>query len=66
MEGSCSGVDAVVLVTKVPLLGSSKTRLIPSIGAVGAVRLATAMLTDIFNIAQDEVAFNQYYTTNVV
>ena len=49
--------SAVVLVTKVPLVGSSKTRLIPTLGEAGAMALATAMLTDIFNIAKDKVNY---------
>lgn len=57
-NGNHSGIScrsALVLVTKVPLPGLSKTRLIPSLGPAGATAAAVAMLTDVVNIAKREV-----------
>lgn len=48
---------ALVLVTKVPLPGSSKTRLVPALGQDGAEAAATAMLTDVLRMAKKEVYY---------
>lgn len=48
LEGSATGKrPTLVLVSKYPTPGSSKTRLIPAFGTVLAARLAMAMLTDL-------------------
>lgn len=47
---------SIVVVAKCPIPGSSKTRLIPSLGADGAARLAEAMLADVLTTVSECVS----------
>jgi hypothetical protein len=42
-----SHIGSIIIVAKCPLAGKSKTRLIPLVGESGAVKLASAMLSDV-------------------
>lgn len=49
-----SGAPAsIVVIAKCPIPGSSKTRLIPTLGDVGAADLAKAMLLDVLTSIAD-------------
>lgn len=46
-DGRGSPGSAIVVVSKCPIRGKSKTRLIPLLGEEGAATLAKAMLSDV-------------------
>lgn len=47
---------SIVVVAKCPLPGTSKTRLIPTLGADGAAQLAEAMLADVLTTVSECVS----------
>lgn len=58
--GLClSPLSPVLLVSKYPTPGTSKTRLIPALGAVLAAKLAMAMLQDLLKRFSIEVSYEK-------
>jgi glycosyltransferase A (GT-A) superfamily protein (DUF2064 family) len=51
----------IVVFAKVPCVGTSKTRLIPFLGAEGSVLMAEAMLSDVLEAINNEVGQGYLY-----